>query len=359
MPVCAEENAMQQNKPRNQAMDLCKLIASVFVVFDHAVFPGKLGSILICLCSFAVPMFFMISGYNNYHASSTQIRRRTIGIVKLMIIGTLFQIVGTCIATELKHGSTMRYLLSVMADRREIVRWAVLHVHPYAGHLWYLNAMIAVYLVFDVFTRFQRPGTWDYRPFYCLSGSAFLLLFAFGTILPASGAEELLHVRNGWFVGIPMFGAGLFLREYQERILDVFTTRKGVLFAVIVGGALFSLLERETVGTGLIPFGMYFTIAALMLLMVSHPVISHGSGIFSAFLRHCGSVSTWIYLFHLFFVTKYETFLQPTLQRLAGNAEPYLYPLCILALSILNAILWEVGSCLIKHRPKAAQKPKV
>ena len=354
MPVCAEMNGTRQEKTRNQAMDLCKLIASVFVVFDHAIFPGKLGGILVCLCSFAVPMFFMISGYNNYHASSAQIHRRTLGIVKLLVIGTLFQIIGTCIAVELMHGSTIRYLRSVMADRKEIVRWAVLHIHPYAGHLWYLNAMIAVYLVFDVFTRFQRPGTWDYRPFYALSGGLFLLLFAFGTIAPASGADGLLPVRNGWFAGIPMFGAGLFLREYQDRILRVFTTRKEILFAVIAGGALFSILEMDTVGIGLIPFGMYFTIFALMLLMVSNPVISNRPGIFSAFLRHCGSVSTWIYLFHLFFVTKYETFLQPTIQQLAGDVEPYLYPLCILALSILNAIVWELGSCLVKRRSKAS-----
>lgn len=335
---------------RNETMDVLKLIASVFVVFDHAVFPGRLGSWLICLCSFAVPMFFAISGYFNYGATPAQIHRRTREIFKLVIIGTLFQILGNCIAIEFDHGSSIAVLRAALPDRDEIARCIVLHFNPYAGQLWFLNGLIAVYLVFLGYTRFQNREKPNYRPFYGLCGMLFVMLFAFGTAAPATGQAELLPVRNGWFMGLPMFGAGLFLREYQDRILDMVPYRWWMLLGTALGGMAFSILERETVGTGLMPFGMYFTVAAFLLLAVSYPVLSRGTGLFAGFLRHCGSISTWIYLFHLFFVTKYERFFQPFLRSLTGEAEPYFYPLLILALSVGNAIVWEIGSSMLKKR---------
>ena len=342
----------EKSPARNETMDLLKFIAAIFVVFDHAIFPGRLGGWLVCLCSFAVPMFFAISGYFNYNASVDQIRRRTRGIFKLLVIGTLFQIIGNCVAIELNQGSTIAYLRAAIPDPDEIVNCVVLHVHPYSGQLWFLNGLIAVYLVFLLFTRFQNRLEPDYRPFYGLCTALLVLLFAFGTLSPAIGQSNGVPVRHGWLIGLPMFGAGLFLRQYQERILDMVPRRWWVLACAAVGAMAFSLLEMETVGAGILPFGMYIAVAALMLLAVSHPVISRGTGLFHGFLRHCGSVSTWIYLFHVFFVTQYEEFLQPLVVSLAGEAEPYLYPLLILAVSVVNAVLWEIGSCLLKGRRK-------
>lgn len=348
MPTCSEASGLQKTTARNQTMDLCKLIASFFVVFDHAAFPGTLGRVMICLCSFAVPMFFMISGYHNYHASVAQIRRRTRGIFKLLIIGTLFQILGNCIAVEFTHGSTIAYLRSTLPTPKELIRLVVLHVHPIAGHLWFLNALIAVYLVFGLFVRFQ--DTPNYRPFYQLCAMLGVILFTCGTLPYVSNPDFSFPARNGWVVGLPMFGAGLFLREHQERILSVFSTNKWVLLGVVAAGACFSAAEMLAAGIGMIPFGMYFSIFALMLLMVSHPMITRRPGMVSGLLKHCGSVSTWIYLFHLYFVTKYPLFFQPFLQRLAGEKEPYVYPLFVLLLSILNAIVWETCSTLLKRR---------
>ena len=356
MSASPETPTLKPSSIRNQSMDVCKLIASFFVVFDHAVFPGKLGEILIYLCSFAVPMFFMVSGYNNYGATSEQIHRRTRGIFKLLVIGTLYQLLGNCLAVELRHGSSIAYLRSMVPTPTEVVNCIVLHIHPIAGHLWFLNGLIAVYLIFGIFTRFQNSDTPNYRPFYFVSAVFFILLLSFGTFLPASGVEGGLPLRNGWFLGIPMFGAGLFFREYQERILSAFPLKKSILWCIVVGGACFGVLQGLTVGAGQLPFGMYFTVFALMLLMVSHPILAPKPGLLSGFLRHCGSLSTWIYLFHLYFVTKYERFFQSALVRLTGETEPYVYPLFILAVSILNAIVWETGSTLLKRRKKTAKK---
>ena len=82
------DQALPQRSARNQSMECCKLVASFFVVFIHARFPGDLGGLMDCLGHFAVPLFFMISGYFNYRASGEDVTRRTIHIVKLLLLGT-------------------------------------------------------------------------------------------------------------------------------------------------------------------------------------------------------------------------------------------------------------------------------
>lgn len=225
--LTTQTTVMEKHMTRNETMDLLKLIASIIVVFDHAIFPGRLGGWLVCLCSFAVPMFFAISGYFNYQASVVQIRKRVRAIAKLLVIGTLFQIIGNCIAIELNHGSTIAYLRAAIPDPDEIVNCVVFHIHPYSGQLWFLNGLIAVYLLFLLYTRFQNTTTPDYRPFYGLCGILFVLLFAVGTLAPESGSAGGIPVRNGWLLGFPMFGAGLFLREYQQWILSMVSCRSG------------------------------------------------------------------------------------------------------------------------------------
>ena len=52
-------------KQRNGSMELLKFAAAFFVVWIHAPFPGKLGQLVSTLARFAVPMFFLFSGYFN------------------------------------------------------------------------------------------------------------------------------------------------------------------------------------------------------------------------------------------------------------------------------------------------------
>lgn len=159
---------------RNQTMELCKFIASFFVVFIHAPFPGKLGGLVDCLARFAVPMFFMISGYFNYQASSRQVLRRLKHILTLFLIGALFRQFCDCVTIELNGGSTIAHLLTLIPESDEILRLLILQIPPYTGHLWYLCAMMVCYLVFWLFVRFQEECHTSYKGFYVLGALCFL-----------------------------------------------------------------------------------------------------------------------------------------------------------------------------------------
>lgn len=332
-------SATLKTKQRNQSMEVCKLIASFFVVFIHAPFPLPWGPMVDCLATFAVPMFFMITGYFNYGADCAALKRRTVHIVKLLVIGTMVHILYACVVTELEGGSTIAYLRAAIPDPDEVVRWIVLHIHPYAGHLWYLNATIAVYLCFWGYTRFFGEKQVNYRGFYTLCLNLFVICFLFAVVEPAMDNEfPALSCRNGWFFGLPMFGIGLFLREHQQQIADAFRPTTGKLLAVIFGGAAFSLLQWYAVGIGLIPFGMLIMVPALMLLMASHPSVPVRRKWAVGFVNSCGALSTWIYIFHLMVCLAYDQYVKPVLAAARPELEPWLFPLVVLGVSFALAV---------------------
>lgn len=334
---------------RNESMECWKMIAAFLVVFNHASFPGTLGSIIVHLGGFAVPIFFMICGYFNFQATSEQVARRTKHIAELLLIGTLSYIVWGCIATELEGGSSIAYLRAAIPDPDEIVRWLILHVHPYAGHLWYLNASIAVYLVFYVYTRFANTDTICYRPFYILCLIQFAIVFAMDTATSAWSAENVhLFARCGWFAGLPMFGAGLFLREHQERIFSAFSLSGWKLVLSAILGAMLTILQGRTTGLGVLPFGTLIGVVSIMLFLVSHPVVPIKSKTAKRLIMKFGPISTWIYIVHLIFVLCYERFLLVPFTTFFGEKEPFLYPLLILCASIVTAVLCEFTTHLIK-----------
>ena len=213
--------------------------------------------------------------------------------------------------------------------------------------------MVACYAVFYLFTAFFEKETVNYRFFYMLCLMLLTITFAFDTIAPVAGCmDTALFSRNGWFVGLPMFGIGLFIREYQEHIFSAFgvTTAKSVLLLVI--GITLSVLQNLTVGNGVIPFGTLIGVVALMLVLVSHPVIVHSAKL-ARLVLSLGPISTWIYLVHLLFIMAYEKFLRSPFTSLLGAKEPYLFPLTVALLSLVTAIFCNALSLRL---PKSSQK---
>ena len=331
---------------RNQTMELCKFIASFFVVFIHAPFPGRLGGLVDCLARFAVPMFFMISGYFNYQATSRQVLRRLKHILTLFLTGALFRQFCTCVSIELKGGSTIAHLITLIPESDELLRLLILQIPPYTGHLWYLCAMMVCYLVFWLFVRFQEECRTNYLGFYVLGCALFSIFFTLDVIASASGAMELgIHMRNGWFFGLPLFASGLFIHQYQEQILRIFTSSAWKLVVVMVLGMLLSVLQWDSLGIGTVPFGTIFEVAALMLLMVSHPQVP--------FLREktariLGALSMWLYLLHLPLYLVFGDFFREPFLIIFPKAGGYLEPLVIATISLIAAGIFEGLSRFIK-----------
>ena len=328
---------------RNQSLELAKLIASFFVVCIHYWLPGKLGSWVEILARFAVPMFFIISGYFNYGADCRQVSRRLKSIIRLYLIAVALYLLWGCILAELEGGSSVASLVCSIPKPNEWYLWLAVQMDPFAAHLWYLNAIIVVYGVYWLYLRFFGEGNIRYQPLY-LAGFALFAVYFHACVMPTTlpETEVLMACRNAWFTGIPMFTLGIFLRQYQQQILDGFRLTTGKQLLLIFGGIAMVTLQWAADCVTFLPIGILPLLAGLMLLAITHPHISGKSGFLAAVFARCGAWSTWIYILHPLVRSAYKRLLRPAVfDLITEEAERAIHPLIVIALSLLAAMVIE------------------
>lgn len=325
-------------------MDCYKFIASFFVVFAHALFPGTLGKLSECISRCAVHIFFAITGYFNLGASSNSIRKRLLHIVKLYITAVMLYVFWCCVKTELFGGSTVALLIQMIPDPDEAMRWLILQIDPFVGNLWYVDATIVIYVIFGLYTRFFEGEQVNYKPWYIAGFCLFAINFLDGVTQPVAQPNIVMEypaVRNAWCWGIPMFTFGMFVREYQDRLVANFRLTAGKLALLVAGGFLLAFAQMFTIGIPGLPFGIQIVIIAVVLLTAAFPQVPMRTRAARFLVPKLGFYSTVIYIIHMIYIEIYELFLLEPMKEAFGPAEEYLYPLVVLALSILSAVLAE------------------
>ena len=321
---------------RNQSMECAKLIAAFFVVVIHVPFPGAFGNVISCLSRFAVPMFFAISGYFSYGADSRKLARRFWHILKLNLLATALVIF--CKFQGMAHwdAGVLLKLQQLMPTWDKVLRWAVLHVNPFSGELWYLTATLACYGVLWGYVRFFERREVTYRPLYLACAVLFLIRFFAGDLLRYFGAEIPFYIfRDGWFLGLPMFAMGMFLRQYQQRILSVFPLTGGKFLLLFAVSFALSFLQWEWMGKPELPLASVLQVALLILFTASHPSLGIRTGWVNALVSKFGFLSTAIYILHYRFYEYYAEQLQLPMEELLGGKEPWLRPVLIILVTLM------------------------
>ncbi len=326
---------------RNGIVSAYKLIAACAVVFIHFPFPGAFGKWVDCLARFAVPLFFAISGYYAYRVDAGRLVKRLKKLIALAVTGYGAFFLWECLyRSVLQHkgvGGYVRRLLKV----ETLAAVLFMEEDPFYGHLWYLAAMVVVYIVYILYTRFwKKPEDIDYTPLYCVAACGFLFQIAFGMKLAGAGlsTDKLLY-RNSLYLGIPMFALGLFLNQYRERLLERYGFNGRRAAVLIAAGFGLSLVQWFGIRKTAMPAGMLLVVGSLLLLANSGPDrAAPGKG--TAMLCRWAEISsTVIYLFH------------PLVEKLISKAgkgigfldavrsRPALYPLFILFTSMALGVL--------------------
>lgn len=81
---------------KNYTLFSAKAIACFFIICIHIQFQGNLGSIILDFARFAVPLFFMISGFFTYYTDKEKMdktlnkRLKSIGILTLISFIRIF-----------------------------------------------------------------------------------------------------------------------------------------------------------------------------------------------------------------------------------------------------------------------------
>ena len=323
-------------KRKLPAIEYCRILASVFVVFIHFEFPGVTGDLVSCLARFAVPFFFILSGYFAYPAEEAAIKKRILRVLKINLYATALYILwGSYKARYVYQGSRLFWLMEELSIAN-LAKWIFNNVNPFAGHLWYLSALLVCYLVLFLSLRWME-GRRHYQPLYTAGFFLYSIHFVLSTLSGAADLEmPILLYRNALLFGFPMFVLGIFLHNYQEKLIRLYRLTATKLVLLVLAGIALSILQWVGIGRTELPVGTLLEAAALLLLLIVLPQSNKVPG----FVSRLGDISTYVYVTHPFWGQLYSLYGASHLDALGQSAEAWLRPVIVVLISVLTGILW-------------------
>ena len=276
------------NTQKNNTLELLKLFSAYMVVFIHIPFHGQVGVAVDALARFAVPFFFFVSGYYSYQITCEKIKKRIQNILSLLIFSavgyTIFEIVKL-----LKYNRDgLVTFFHKYTELSTYVAFFMFNSPVNFGHLWYLLAILYVYVIFYFVTKLHIKE----KVIFAISLLLLLLslvlgegLSLFGIVLP------LPIVRNFATMGIPFFALGLFAKKYECKFRSIPHYAIPILAAI---GALESVISAYLFGTKELYVGSLFVLSAMICVLIQYSDAKIPSALTA--LEGC---STYIYIFHI------------------------------------------------------------
>lgn len=221
-------------KETNRCLNFIKGIACIGVIFIHVVFPTKIGELISTSARFAVPVFFMISGYycslNNI--DTNRILRKANHIIKIFLLSILMYFMYAIINNIFNN--KVNELISTIFSLKTILKILLLNNLSFlnAGHLWFLMALIYCYIMFIFINKFNL---------FKLAYYSIPILFICKIIITYY-TNDWHYTDNFLFSGIPYFMLGNFIRKEKSRILVKVDNKQ--LIALGLVGLLFSELAN-------------------------------------------------------------------------------------------------------------------
>lgn len=322
---------------RNQRMDLYKGMAIYAVIAIHVLFPGSFGSGVRALARFAVPFFFLTAGYFNFNAPTRSLGRRALRTLKQLILSSIPYFLLGCVLTARADQSVIQWLKG-FGDRRYLEEFFQFHTipFPYAWQLWFLGALLTVYLLWWAFHTLSdaagRPFPYDKA---AIAAAALLLLHLIlgeGSGLLGRETDNRL-LRNALLDGLPFFALGSWCAWRRRDI----KAAKIPWHFLILGGTALSLIEAKLTGKQELYLGTLILLAGLMGRCIRYRRAPEGK--LSRALQFCGQELTLpIFVVHMLVVAAIRKI--PALARV--NQLPWLLPILVAVLSTLIslALVW-------------------
>lgn len=290
---------------RYQSFDFLKGIACVAVVLIHFVFPGSFGTFIKMTSRFAVPIFFLISGFFFVKKSTCTIAdtaRKLHHSVSLVLFAGVFHAIYLPIFMAITNDNwTSAEFLSEKVTVSHIAQFFIMNRPFYFSHLWYLLALVYVYLFALVwFGDGKRLWTAGPLGFILLGGMAlsqeFSTICPFPTSIPISGSNLRLTLCHMFFFrALPFFLLGVWVRLHEMQIKH-FATKipNWVLWILAAIGGACAILEFYLTKNAQFYLGNFLTCASMVLWAIKNPY----SGI-KSFVFIGNSLSLYIYIFHI------------------------------------------------------------
>ena len=188
------------------------IVIHTMVLYDH----GKFDKMIISTSRFAVPFFFLISGFYSYYTSNeyagVKYKNRIIRLLKLIIIsGALF-----FTYKFIKTGSIFQAIPNLNIS--SIINIFIFNISPFTDPLWFLQALLYCYLIFYILNKYKFKISKLYLLIPILLAGC--LLLGVGSHLLDLNIHKMYY-RNFLFMGLPFFLMGYLIHDKQDKIDNI------------------------------------------------------------------------------------------------------------------------------------------
>lgn len=319
-------------KKRNQVVDIFKLFASFFVVFLHFPFGRMIGDAIFATARFAVPFFFIVSGYFYSKADKSAQYKSTKSKVQhiavLLCVAEALSIVWKIIRLYNTQESFAENVIGVFTGAISgYAGWRAISFTPLFNYsAWFLLQLIVVYCVYALLTKYSALPAAKYL---ALGG----FVFGYATIRICTLLRIELPQYLDYFIlfmGFPFFSLGYYLKEraYAPKKMK----NLWLCGALLLLGIVLSYCESLVFPSAHVYLGSILINLVLISLFTNYADYEPKTG-FGKLLGYLGNrVSLYIYLLQSpvgLIVTKifgvipfghYIVFLQPIVICVAAAA---------------------------------------
>lgn len=307
-------------KKQNYYLNFWKGIACFGVVFFHTRFPVyHLDGVLQTMFRFAVPLFFMISGYFCYKEDRNLVEKKLPAKMKRIFwinfvgcLGYFLMQIAIALLGD-SHGSVEDLIARIhtMFNKETMIKWLVFNEDPFIHIMWFTSALLYCYLLFWVVNHFNL-----YQLGYGLIPVFIVVHFLFGNVLIAMEIEKVYY-RNFLLFGFPFFMLGNWLCKNRSKVLEKVNEKKG--YTVLVCGVLLGFLEWFLLGRHEMYFGTLLVLAGIFTLSMKFPEKKEKS-----FITKIGNeYSLFIYVTHSGLMVIMERFAEKIF--VPGTVFYYIY----------------------------------
>ena len=220
-------------KQRWTCIDILKCLAALAVVEIHKPLKVQSGAELLILCRFAVPVFFMITGF--FYSETVAHRRelKQIGKILTITIGAnLFYLIWK-VLLALENGNNIKDALLARFEERMPEDFILWNFSPLSPHLWYLQALVYVLVIAFIVEHLGLRKLAYLAVPVLLAGN--LIKGNYSLLLLGKDYCHVYYARNFLYCGLPFFWLGCLFGERKEALEGCLDKKKMTL---LLGGIL-------------------------------------------------------------------------------------------------------------------------
>ena len=273
---------------KNHCLNVWKGIAAFAVVLIHCTLPGVPGEIIKGIARFAVPLFFLISGYFAYGREDAVLRRRESHILRLYVGAVAVYYLWAALRYFLSRRTFAQMGAELFPDGgRTVYDLLLFNRTAMAPHLWFMGALVYCYLFYRLLAR-KRLEERVYLLIPVLLAANLLLgegRGLTGIVVPVR------WIRSFWLTGFPFFlwGSWFACREKQGGL----RLHRGAGMALVAAGMILSSVECLWSGYDELYVGSILTAEGLFRLALAFPDLGKGSLLARIGERDSANIYLW------------------------------------------------------------------